>query len=346
MIIELEKPKTDFNQALNKGKLLNLSELIPQEMEDVHIKNMLHNWYRNITELNFLPEFPEDLEEIIIHSPTNIIFRTRSEQVNYDSDLTREDFNLILDYLSLKNQISWNLKSPFTSFFSTLRERQVRMTMIHGATNQENRAKIFIRFLNQKTIPLSAYGEISDQLRQCVLEKKNILISGATGSGKTTFMNSLLEHIPKAEHTIILEDTKELISPHENVTNFLSAPDNGEEYTLLSYLKYAMRMTPQRIIIGELRSKEVEPLLSALNSGHNGLMSSIHANNAPGALEKFALLCQLYGKTGLDYKLVLKLICQNIDYVVHIDDKKVAQVIQVFGSDDGQIFFEDLILNR
>lgn len=343
MIAEIQKPKEKFQTALNKGKVLASKELISENLEDSQIKNLILAWYRNITKMDFLPSLPEDIEEIIFHSPTNIIFKQRQKQTSIDCDLTKEDFTILLDHLALKNNVSWNLKSPFVSFFSTFRERKVRMTMIHGATNQELNAKIFIRFLNENLIPINCYGETALNVAKKVKEKKNILVCGATGSGKTTFMNSLMQSIPHSDHTIILEDTKELIAPHDNITNFLSDPEQGEEYSLLSYLKFAMRMTPDRIIIGELRAKEVEPLLSALNSGHNGVISSIHANNAPAALEKFALLCQLYGKAGLNYNLVLKLICQNIDYVVHLENKSVSQVIQVFGSDEGQIFFEELV---
>lgn len=343
MISEIQTPKEKFLKALNKGRILSTQEILDEDALDDQIKHLITNWYRNITELKFLPEFPDNLEEIIVHSPTNIIYKSNGTSSIIDCDLTREDFNIFLDHLAIKNGISWNLKTPFVSFFSLIRGREVRISMIHGASNHDGIAKVFIRFLNNYSIPLSSYGKHALNLSKHVLAKSNILVCGATGSGKTTFMNSLMQNIPSSDHTVILEDTKELISPHTNTTSFLSKSELGEEYTLLAYLKFAMRMTPDRIIIGELRSKEVEPLLSALNSGHNGIISSIHSNNAQGALEKFSLLCQLYGKSNLQYELVLKLICQNIDYVVYLENKKIKQIIQVFGSDQGQIFFEDLI---
>ncbi len=338
----IEESKKKFTQELNKGKILNVNEILASLEAEGQLKDLITSWYHNITKLNFLPAFPEDLEEISIHGPTYIVFRTSSKQVVHDSDLLREDLNVLLDYLTITNRVEWNTSSPFCSFFSTIRGRKVRITLIHGATSEEAQHKIFIRFLNEKVIPLEAYSKNYAFFSELVSSHKNILISGATGSGKTTFLNSLLSLVPSKDHIAILEDTKELISPHQNTTHFLADPLN-EQYSLLSYLKYAMRITPKRIILGELRSSEVEPLLLALNSGHNGIMSSIHANDAKGALEKFALLCQMYGSNDLDYNLVLKLICNNIDYVIHLEDKKIHQVIQVYGSDNGQLFYEDLV---
>lgn len=338
----IEDSKKKFTQELNKGKILKIDEILSPLEVDGQLQEIVTSWYNNITELNFLPTFPKELEEIAIHGPTYIVFKTTAEQVIHDSDLLSKDLEVLLDYLTLTNRVEWNTSSPFCSFFSNLRGRKVRITLIHGATSEEGQHKIFIRFLNETVIPLQSYSENHGFYSELVFSHKNILISGATGSGKTTFLNSLLSLIPPKDHIAILEDTKELISPHPNTTYFLADPLD-DQYSLLSYLKYAMRITPKRIILGELRSSEVEPLLLALNSGHNGVMSSIHANDAKGALEKFALLCQMYGKNDLDYNLVLKLICNNIDYVIHLEDKKIHQVIQVYGSDNGQLFFEDLV---
>ena len=107
-------------------------------------------------------------------------------------------------------------------------------------------------------------------------------------------------------------------------------------------MKYSMRMSPDRIILGEIRSAETESFLLAMNTGHNGLISTIHANSAKDAIERFALLFKIYSSKDLSYELVLKLICNNIDYVIFLKNKSVKEVISVYGSEDNQIFYENL----
>jgi Flp pilus assembly CpaF family ATPase len=103
-------------------------------------------------------------------------------------------------------------------------------------------------------------------------------------------------------------------------------------------------MSPERMVLGEIRSHEVTPFIMAMNNGHKGFMSSIHANSASDALHRLALLFCLYSETkSLDFEMVLKLICKNIDIVVYMENKKVVEVIEVLGSEKDNCFYQTVV---
>jgi type IV secretion system protein VirB11 len=146
--------------------------------------------------------------------------------------------------------------------------------------------------------------------------------------------------IPSNEHVIILEDTHELITTRPNHTTLI-AKDSNSNNSLKDFVSYSMRMRPDRIIVGEMRSHEIVPLLLAINSGHRGVMSTIHSNSARDSLSKTALLFTLFSKQAeLSFNLVLKIVCTNIDYVIHLEKRKIKEIIKVFGSEDSTPSFE------
>ena len=342
-IINLEQVKAEFTSKVNKAQLASIKDLtfkIPKEQE-LEI-SILERWFSLVAEFKFLDSIPPNIEEIFIHSPTHIIYKVPGKKITTDSDITTSDLQLALEYLCLKNNISWNLQTPFVSFHARLFNRDVRVSLSHYCISSLNTSSCFIRFHSQQTHSLNNFGvKDSDGIKQLIKDKKNILIAGSTGSGKTSFLNSVLQLTPSSEHIIILEDTVEISKPHENCTQLLA--ENDKEKSLNQYMKNAMRMSPERLIIGEIRSKEVEPYLLAMNTGHKGLISTIHANCAKDALSRIALLFKIYSTQNLSYELILKLICTNIDTVVFLQDKKVEQIINVFGSEAENIFFEQIL---
>ena len=106
-------------------------------------------------------------------------------------------------------------------------------------------------------------------------------------------------------------------------------------------------MSPDRLIVGEMRSTEVVPFMLAMNTGHKGLMSTIHANSCGDALSRIALLFSLYAENKeIDFALITKLACKNIDYVIHMENKKVKELARVLGSEDVTPYFELLYTNE
>ena len=135
-------------------------------------------------------------------------------------------------------------------------------------------------------------------LRRCVRAKKNMLISGGTGSGKTTLLNVLATEIASEERIVTIEDAAELRLVQPHVVSLESKPTNIEgrgEYTIRDLLKNALRMRPDRILVGECRSGEAIDMLQAMNTGHEGSMTTTHANSAREALKRVETLCMMAG---------------------------------------------------
>ncbi len=145
-------------------------------------------------------------------------------------------------------------------------------------------------------------GSLSDQmarfLQRCVRAKKNMIISGGTGSGKTTLLNVLSTEIPADERIVTIEDAAELRLDQPHVVSLESKPRNLEGlggYTIRDLVKNALRMRPDRIIVGECRGGEAVDMLQAMNTGHEGSMTTTHANSADEALKRVETLCMMAG---------------------------------------------------
>lgn len=342
--LQVESIKNSFYESIKKGRAVHIKEILSQNRnENIEISDHISNWFTKLTEFDFLDIALNNLEEIIIHSPTYVSYITSEQTYFRDTDITSKDLQMVFEYLCLKENIDWNIKKPFASFYSTLRGISVRVSLVHYSTSPQKRSKCFIRILNSQPLKLNNFNlQMREEIiEKMISEKKNLLICGSTGSGKTTFLNSLISHTDKNDHIVILEDIDEIQIPHNNTTKLL-ADDELESRSLNNLLKDTLRMSPKRIIIGEIRSNEVETYLLAMNTGHRGLMGTIHANSAKEGLERLALLFKIYSSKDLSYELVLKLVCSNIDYVIFLDNKSVTEVIQVFGSDNNQIYYETI----
>ncbi|MBT4792755.1 MAG: Flp pilus assembly complex ATPase component TadA, partial [Halobacteriovoraceae bacterium] len=320
----IEEAKSLFKKNLQKGKILSLKELDLKIEEDDELnlsRNLLKKWYLTINSMSFLPPLL-NIEEIFIHSPSHIVIKNAVNESPLDTDLTKDDLLMICEILAQKNNLHWNYTTPFASFYSEIQGVKVRVSMIHYSATPNSQSKIFIRILNNTIIPLESYNTNNKLFKKIIQEKKNILIAGATASGKTTFTNTLINQISPDEHIIIIEDTQELMSNGSTSTRLLCDPNNQNK-SMNHYLSYSLRMSPERIILGEIRGKEAESSLLAMNTGHNGFISTIHANSAHESLHRLALLFKIYSSKDLPFEVVLKLITSNIDYVVFLENKKI-----------------------
>lgn len=182
----------------------------------------------------------------------------------------------------------------------------------------------------------SVTQDVLNLLINAVRSRQNIIISGGTGSGKTVLLNILSNHIPSNERVITIEDSAELRLQNDHVVALETRPPNTEgigEVTTRMLLKNALRMRPDRIIVGECRSEEVLDMLQAMNTGHLGSMSTLHANNAEDALMRLEMMVRMSDFKGSD-NLIRQMVASSIDLVVHLERNNqgkrfVASIVKV-----------------
>ena len=176
-------------------------------------------------------------------------------------------------------------------------------------------------------------------LRACVVDRRNILVSGGTGSGKTTLLNVVSSFIPHKERIVTVEDTSELRLHQDHVVTLESRPPNVEgagEYTIRDLVKNALRMRPDRIIVGECRGGEALDMLQAMNTGHDGSMTTVHANSTEDVLKRLEVLVLM--AVDLPVISIHRQIASAIDIVVHISRlpggrRGVTQISEATGYD-------------
>lgn len=187
--------------------------------------------------------------------------------------------------------------------------------------------------------------DIADKLELLVKAKYNIFISGGTGSGKTTFLNALSNYIPKDERVITIEDSAELqIAGIDNLVSLETRNANvagAGEITIRDLIKSSLRMRPERIIVGEVRGGEALDMLQALNTGHDGSLSTGHANSTEDMLSRLETMV-LQGAAGLPLDAIRQQIASAVDIIIHLSrlrdkSRKTVEITEVLGLEDGRI---------
>jgi pilus assembly protein CpaF len=207
---------------------------------------------------------------------------------------------------------------------------------------------IAIRRFAVRPIPLDrmASPPVADLLRSAVAARSNLVVSGATGSGKTTLLNALAAEVPAGERIITVEDAAELrlASPHVvRLESRTATPDGMPEVAIRELVRNALRMRPDRLVVGEVRGPEAFDLLSAMSTGHDGSLSTVHANSAGDALRRLHALV-LMADVGLPAAAVREQLAAAVDLVVHTERRgdgrrAVVEVVEVIAEprSDGPI---------
>jgi len=191
-------------------------------------------------------------------------------------------------------------------------------------------------------------------LRACVLGRKNIIISGGTGSGKTTTLNVLSNFIPDSERIVTIEDSAELQLPQEHLVSLETRPPNIEgkgAYTIRDLVKNALRMRPDRLIVGECRGPEALDMLQAMNTGHDGSLSTIHANNPADTLMRLETMVLM--AVEMPVRAIREQTVAALDMIVQISRfpdgrRRITHVSEIVGIDPDteRIITEDIFVLR
>ena len=200
---------------------------------------------------------------------------------------------------------------------------------------------------------LVGFGSVSPDmiefLKDCVLLRKNIIISGGTGTGKTTFLNMLSNFIPEDERIVTVEDTAELKLMQEHWVRLESRPPNIEgkgEITIRDLVKNCLRMRPDRIVVGECRGGEALDMLQAMNTGHEGSLATIHANTPSDAVSRLSAMCLMSG-TELPMSVLIDMISSAVHMIVQITrfsdgKRRVTYITEITGKDGNQVKTRDI----
>jgi pilus assembly protein CpaF len=291
------------------------------------------------------------ISEVIINALDNVYVEKDGELIRIDIKFTHEEVDEYCQELAKHNRKIFNAENPIMD--GNLPDGS-RVNLLHKDYTGSTHAITIRRYMKSiKTFDGSPaiFGLSSDWmffLKTLIKARVNIIVAGGTGVGKTTFLNLLLQEIPQKERIITIEDTRELQFNLPNVVRLEARPGIGDQkgLTIRNLLKNTLRMRPDRIIVGECRGEEVFDLLQAMNTGHEGSMTSVHANS-PG--ECLMRLENLYLLSGYDLplKALRYQVSTAIDFIIQIRRDKdgrriVSHVTEIANMEGDRILMQDV----
>jgi Flp pilus assembly CpaF family ATPase len=321
---------------------LDLSHQLDQDPDRQYIQSYLSQ----LTHFDFIKNWllDETVDEILFHGPKHIQLDQNSKLMPTSLEWEKIDWENWLNFLTLTHGQKWDFSDPFVSFGVPWQGFHLRLSLLHKSATKNLEHKLNIRKIRP---PQKLQFQHHSAIAEIITQKLNTIICGATGSGKTTFLNHLLTQVPAHEHLLTIEDSDELFAPSaycaQLISSSLSHGDHQNKKTMKDFCQYALRLRPDRIVLGEIRSSEITPFLLAMNTGHRGLVATIHADSAVNALKRMALLyCLWSGMEHLSYAMVMNLICQNVERVIFMKEKKIVSIIKVLGSEGDTPFYQEL----
>ena len=346
----------DFSRTVEDGEVLGLidDEIVRAKREgDLSIdemKRMRRELFNAIRRLDVLQDLIEDpsITEIMINGPERIFVERGGKVSRTDrAFLSKEKLeDVVQQIVSACNRVV-NESSPIVDARLSNGDR-VNVVLPPVALDGPI---VTIRRFPDKPIrmrDLLAFGSLSEEiagfLNCAVRAGYNIFISGGTGSGKTTFLNALSEYIPADERLIVIEDNAELQIRHvENLVRLEARNANVEgcrPISIRDLIRSALRMRPDRVVVGEVRGSEAIDMIQAMNTGHDGSLSTGHANSARDMLSRLETMVLM----GMDIPLpaIRGQISSAIDLIVHLGrlrdrSRKLLEICEVRGMEDGRV---------
>lgn len=293
------------------------------------------------------------ITELIINRPDNVYVEKDGELIRLEIKLPEEDIESFTQDIAKFNRKEFGPETPILD--GNLPDGS-RVNFIHKSYTAATSAITIRRYSkNIKTFDASPgiFGvnkQWSDFFKLLIKARLNVIVSGGTGVGKTTFLNLLLQEISPKERIITIEDTRELQFNLPNVVRLEARPSviSLPGLSIRELLKNTLRMRPDRIIVGEVRGGEVFDLLQAMNTGHEGSMTSVHSNS-PG--ECLMRLENLYLLSGYDLpiKALRYQISTAVDFIIQIKRDKsgnrvIHQLTEISGMEGDRILMQDIAI--
>lgn len=354
----------DLSEELDDSELLaRIDQVLLRESRRRMLPVQQRAYYRkrifdSFRGLDVLQELLEDpsVTEIMVNGGKNIFLERKGELCRFDQNFSSPEKleDVIQRMVSRVNRVV-NTASPLVDARLEDGSRlhvALPPVAIDGPT-------LTIRKFPEEAITMekliawkSISVEAAEFLKRAVEAGYNIFISGGTGSGKTTFLNALSQYIPSGERVITIEDSAELQLPIENLVRLESRNANLEgerEVSIRDLIRASLRMRPDRLIVGEVRGPEALDMLQAMNTGHDGSLSTGHGNSPKDMLSRLETMVLMGGELPLG--AVRGQIASALDLMVHLSrsrdgGRRVVSIVEVLGYEQGEICWQSLYEER
>ena len=362
-----EKLRSDIMAALDLSREQNDEEIyrfIETEVEEYSQNNLLtlkereqleHLLFNSLRKYDAIQELLEDADvtEIMINGASNIFYEKKGKlfqaQTHFSSEQKLSD---VIQQMAGNSNRMVNEASPIVD---TRLADGSRVNIVLSPISIDGAAVSIRKFPTTPILmeDLIRIGSITEEaaafLKVLVAAGYNIFISGGTGSGKTTFLNALSQYIPREERIITIEDSAELrLVDKPNLVRLETRNqmfDGVKPITIRDLIRTALRMRPERIVVGECRGEEALDMLQAMNTGHDGSLSTGHANSCRDMLSRLETMVLM----GMELPLaaIRSQIASGLDILVHLGrmrdkSRKVLAITEVIGMQDGEIVLKDL----
>ncbi len=342
---ELETIITEERMAFARDGMLSIRDR-------VRLEQQVFNSLRKLDAIQELVDDPE-VSEIMVNGPTQIFYEKRGRIYRWAGQFTSEERLVdILQQIVARHNRVINLSAPIVD--SRLADGS-RVNMVLAPISINGSALTIRKFPKnpltmQQLIAMGAISKDAAELLQVLVRARySMVISGGTGSGKTTFLNALSQYIPSDERIITIEDSAELqIQGVDNLVRLETRNSNTEgvaPITIHDLIRTALRMRPDRIIVGECRGAEAFDMLQAFNTGHDGSLSTGHANSSRDILSRLEMMVLM----GMELPLgaIRRQIVSGVDIIIHLGrlrdkSRRVLEIAEVTGLEDGEILLNPL----
>jgi pilus assembly protein CpaF len=333
--LQLQELESLIEKHLN-GEPVNIQQRIRAEFNGWGpLESLIHN---------------EQISEIIILSHENIFYELKGQMTQLeDRFLNNINYVKFIERLIEWAHLEINQLTPFCDGFLN----SLRIHLVSPSVTKDSYQLCLRKHRENKwnLEELQEMGSMSpselEKIKFYILQKKNILIIGNTGSGKTSLLSACLKLADPLERIVILEDTSEIEIPNKISTKLLTRKSqNLPEINLHDLMKQSLRMRPDRIILGEVRGDEAKDLILALSSGHRGCLCSLHAESPQQALKRLETLVQL-GAPQWNVKTVRDLIFDSIDVIISLNrlstgERKIEGIYELSSLEESGILVENI----